>query len=214
MTSKVVSYKKLFSEFISASDLLESKIVEQLHEEIGSDLMALKLKLSASDLMEEVKNDVDDKINCLLMKIKELSNQFYPAALDELGLKGALRACVRKCNHFSNVTVNFKEVEKADLSMPIETQRQLYYITEEILLKIIDQSKDNAIEIEMNEFERDFELKIADKENISRTILTNEVYLTDLGIQKMHSRIASINAKILYQDADHEPKIKILVTNG
>ena len=167
MTSKVVSYKDLFSEYISAIDLQESKLVEQLHEEIGSDLMALKLKLSASDMIDEMKSDIDEKINALLLKIKDLTNQFYPTSLDELGLIGALKTYVRKCDQKHGVQVNLLDNNKSELCLSIDHQRQLYYIVEEILVKIIDNSVENTISLSIIQFDNDTELSISDKKYYS-----------------------------------------------
>ena len=213
MTSKVVSYKELFAEFISASDLFESKIVEQLHEEIGSDLMALKLKLSASNLTEKIKGEVDENINGLLLKIKNLSNQFYPVALDELGLLAALRSCVRRFNRFTNITVQLVEKFEPCLEMPLEGQRQLYYIIEELLIKIIEDSDQNSIFITVDESFGLVTVIIHDSQHICQTILSNEGFLSDLGIQKMHSRLNKMAATIVCEQINKAPKIKIIARN-
>lgn len=214
MTSKVVSYKDLFAEFISASDLLESKIVEQLHEEIGSDLMALKLKISASELIEEVKSEFDQNINGLLKKIKNLSNQFYPSALDELGLLGALRSSARSFDKFSKVSIRLAENNIDILRISIDRQRQLYYIIEEILIKVIDDSNKNIIQIKLNESNENFVVAITDDQQVCKTILTNENFLSDLGIQKMHSRLNKLNAQISCEDLHDGPSLKIVTQNG
>lgn len=213
MTSKVVSYKDLFAEFISASDLLESQLVEQLHEEIGSDLMALKLKLSASELIDDVKVDLDEKISGLLGKIKNLANQFYPSALDELGLISALRSCVRRLNHFSNVTVEFNENNTSSAGIHLDRQRQLYYIVEEVLIKVIEESNENKIMLTMTKTDEFFNISITDTQDICQTILTNENFLTDLGIQKMYSRLNKMDAQIICEMNNNEPAIKISTRN-
>lgn len=213
MTSKVVSYKDLFAEFISASDLFESKIVEQLHEEIGSDLMALKLKLSASNLKDNVKGEFDESINGLLIKIKNLTNQFYPVALDELGLLAGLRSCVRRFNRFTNVSVELIEKFEPRLCLPLEGQRQLYYIIEELLIKIIDNSSENSIFVTVDESFGLLTIVVHDSQRVCQTILSNENFLSDLGIQKMHSRLNKMAATIVCEQINNEPKIKIIARN-
>lgn len=107
---------KLSRSLFSAQEAERRRIAQKLHDEIGQNLVALKLLLppqkKASQLLDEA-----------LAQIRSLSRELRPALLDELGLLPALRQLMERYERATGIKVHLRAQNlDADLhGSPIET---------------------------------------------------------------------------------------------
>jgi PAS domain S-box-containing protein len=115
-------------------------LARELHDEIGQMLTGLRLLLKpAGDLpddadkarLEQARSIVDE----LVQRVRGLSFDLRPAALDHLGLLPALLALFERYTNQTGVLVNFKQ-ERLDKRFSVEVETSAYRIVQEALTNV------------------------------------------------------------------------------
>lgn len=114
-------------------------LARELHDEIGQLLTALRLLLKpggsdpgqATDRAEEARGLVDD----LLQRVRSLSFELRPAALDQLGLVPALLALFERYTALTAVLVDFKH-QGAERRFSADVETAAYRLVQEALTNI------------------------------------------------------------------------------
>ena len=137
---KAVRDKEMLQKLVGAQEDERKRIARDLHDELGQQLVALRLKLETvgklCDNDEELCGGISDA-QTLARQIDHgvdfLAWELRPAALDDLGLSAALEKYVAEWSRFAGVTSEFRAagMNKARLLSEIETN--LYRITQEAL---------------------------------------------------------------------------------
>ena len=115
------------------------RIARDLHDELGQQLTALRLKLEAARKIcedEEVCGKIDE-IQLIARQIDAdvdfLAWELRPAALDDLGLVASLENYVREWSHHAGVTAEFHGSKLKKMRLAPEVETNLYRITQEAL---------------------------------------------------------------------------------
>jgi len=136
---KAVRDKELLQKLVGAQEDERKRIARDLHDELGQQLTALRLKLDAAKKMCKEK-EVCDKIDEIELIAKSLDHgvdflawELRPAALDDLGLVAALDKYVNQWSNHSGVTAELisSTLKKARFEPEVETN--LYRIVQEAL---------------------------------------------------------------------------------
>lgn len=131
--------KELLQKLVGAQETERKRIARDLHDELGQQLTALRLKLDAAKKLcegGELYGKVDE-IELLAKSIDHgvdfLAWELRPAALDDLGLVAALENYVKQWSHHSGVTAELisSTLKKARFEPEVETN--LYRIVQEAL---------------------------------------------------------------------------------
>lgn len=136
---KALRDKEMLQRIVGAQEDERKRIARDLHDELGQQLTALRLKL------ESIRKTCEDtelcgKIDETQMIAKSIDNgvdflawELRPAALDDLGLFAALDKYVKEWSHHSGVTAELlaSRLKRARFAPEVETN--LYRITQEAL---------------------------------------------------------------------------------
>ncbi|MCA1636902.1 MAG: PAS domain S-box protein [Acidobacteria bacterium] len=136
---QAVQDKEILQRLISAQEDERKRIARDLHDELGQQLTALRLKLEAARKIceeEEVCGKIDE-IQIIARQIDAdvdfLAWELRPAALDDLGLVASLENYAREWSHHAGVTVEFHASKLKKMRLAPEVEINLYRITQEAL---------------------------------------------------------------------------------
>lgn len=204
-------YKKLYLKSILQADVRDNRISEILHEEIGSELMAIKLKLSESTIVHDDRIEMENLLNKLLSKIKVLSDSICPSALIELGVGKALQQKCRKLNELGPINVAFYGFGTDRDNLDLEKQTGLYHASNEIIDNCIKHANCSELRISAIGSKDQYCVKIEDNgegfEPNEDTIFQD----TYKGLQKVYGRVIQIGGSISFQKNDRGTVVTITV---
>jgi two-component system CheB/CheR fusion protein len=134
------SRMQLLSQLVSAQEDERRRLALDLHDQLGQQLTALKIRLEA--LGKQLKDDeeVARPIEELQSIVRQLNNevdflawQMRPVSLDDLSLAAALQSYIKQWAGHFNITGDFRVGERADGRFPSQIETNLYRITQEAL---------------------------------------------------------------------------------
>jgi len=131
--------KEILQKLVGAQEDERKRIARDLHDQLGQQLTALRLKLEAMrkvsedaeicakiDEMQMIARQIDDDVDFLAWELR-------PAALDDLGLVAALENYVKEWSRHSGVTAEFYTAGLKKARLAPETETNLYRIGQEAL---------------------------------------------------------------------------------
>jgi signal transduction histidine kinase len=145
-SEQINSMKAMFD----GQDTERRRLSRELHDGLGQELIAMKLKLEGidnktADCMKSV-NEVKHLVDSTVDNIRRISNDLMPAILDEFGLATALRYLCESVPPNSGLVINFsnsgtKQVQDKRIQM------YLYRISQEAITNIIKHSGAKTAEL-------------------------------------------------------------------
>jgi signal transduction histidine kinase len=144
MTDKIaaessVREKEMLQKLVAAQEDERKRIARDLHDELGQQLTALRLKLESIRKMCE-DTELAGKIDETQIIAKSIDNgvdflawELRPAALDDLGLFAALEKYIREWSHHSGITAELLASGLKRTRFAPEVETNLYRITQESL---------------------------------------------------------------------------------
>ena len=146
-TQKALKDKEMLQRMVGAQEDERKRIARDLHDQLGQQMVALKLKLesarklcgedeicTAIDDAQQLAKHVSDSVDFLAWELR-------PAALDDLGLTAALEVYLKEWSKHSGIASEFylSGLKKARLAPVTETN--IYRITQEALNNVLKHSK-------------------------------------------------------------------------
>jgi len=189
--------KEMLQKLVGAQEDERKRIARDLHDELGQQLTALRLKLEATKKLcknEEVCDKIDE-IELIAKQIDAdvdfLAWELRPAALDDLGLIASLENYVREWSRHSGVLAEFHASNLKKSRLAPEVEINLYRITQEALnnthkhagaksVSVMLEKRDNLIVLIVEDDGKGFNPKI--KKNRSK----------GLGLMGMEERSALV----------------------
>ncbi|MCG2722107.1 MAG: PAS domain S-box protein [Thermodesulfovibrionales bacterium] len=142
-------------------------IAQELHDEVGQALTGVKL---AIDMLIKVPSEntiaclgeVQDLVQELLGRVRNMSLDLRPSMLDDLGLLPALFWHFNRFTNQTNVKVRFKH-EGLDMRFPSEIETAAYRIVQEALTNVARHACVNEASVFVAKNHQALVIKIADK---------------------------------------------------
>jgi PAS domain S-box-containing protein len=159
----------LSSHLLSAQEIERKRISKELHDELGQDLIGLRLRLGAirRKLKEDqiafisecqsIQNDVDQ----IIENVRRLSKDLGPYTLEHLGLWEALRYLTGDFAKYCNVKNSF-DILNGDKGLPQRTQLSIFRVFQEALTNIQKHAHASNVLIEISEKDDSFSFLIED----------------------------------------------------
>ena len=128
---------------IEAQESERLRVAQELHDEIGQSLTALKLLLSRSlrapDTSDEALAEAAEITEQTLVDVREIARRLRPETLDELGLASALAALAQRTEGYGDLRIERRLPNKLP---PIDrsTEVVVYRVAQESLTNIIRHS--------------------------------------------------------------------------
>lgn len=195
-----VDYQKnlIRSEIIS-KEKERNRIAQELHDEIGASLTAIKMNLSYSEMTNSQKEELENSLQETIQGLRRISFELLPPILNELGLSRAVSSLA-------------KEMEKA-FKVPIETQIEdpnkqrydqdielgIYRVVQEVLSNILKYSEPKTIRIKLKCSPKEIHIIIDDDGIGFIPTEENRNKPDSHGLKNIYSRLQLIEGAIYYK---------------
>lgn len=187
------SYRELYLETLEKVDLRECEVAEILHEEIGSELMAIRMMVKQALMDEQQKRVINEEINNVLNKLKVLSNQMNPLILSELGISEAIRKKCKLMNEEHGVVIRYTEDGDQENPLSRKIQSGLYKAVSEVIHFIIESGQPSKIFVNALNKPAKYSIRIEDDGQGVAAYSTKDKYNKAV-IKKIHGRLLQMNA--------------------
>ena len=148
------SRMRILTQLVTAQEAERSRLARELHDQLGQQLTALRLKLeslkSGAGKREQLEADVNqllDLTSQLDSDVDFLAWQLRPVALDDLGLADALRVYVRQWSDHVNIATEFHTVGLEKERPSPEVENNLYRIAQEALNNVAKHSGASRVDV-------------------------------------------------------------------
>ncbi len=211
---------ELLKNNIEATEAERRRIARDLHDEIGSQLTAIRMMMTNIRNTNDISGEVDrtaeaskKMLDETLQSVRSISHNLLPPGLEKFGFFNTLEDF---CNHLMNtgqISIEL-QIEGEILFMPKETELALYRVIQELFSNAIRHGKATEIRLKF-EFSTS-QLLMFYHDNGSGTDMK---YINDkkgLGLRNMEGRIAAINGQIEFHSIENqgfESKINIPLAN-
>lgn len=212
--TEIQQQKELLSAVIESQEIERKRIGQDLHDEIGGTLSAIKLMLNAAknqgSASEETINQAKQQIDKIIVDVRNLSHDLSPPGLAMFGLYTTLDAFVSLIN-------NTKEIEVIVTHEPLIEERLLDEKSELALFRVITQLIANTlkhanatkIDISFKPNEQKLEIDYSDNGKGFDILVLNAK--KGIGMQNIQSRLQMVNATYVINTKPNEGfKINII----
>jgi signal transduction histidine kinase len=159
--------RKLLSLLASAEQKERKQLAEDLHDDSIQVLTAVVLRLQvfrrhleAEPEREEELDELEGTLRIALERLRHVSFELRPPALDQEGLVPALRVNLEKLR--KELGVRFDLVDRLDVDPPLETRITLYRIAQEALANIRKHAQATRVHVLVEQHDRGIGIRIQD----------------------------------------------------
>ena len=141
--------KEMLQKLVLAQEDERKRIARDLHDQLGQQMTALRLKLEATrklcendaicekiDEIQQLARDIDSDVDFLAWELR-------PAALDDLGLSVSLKRYVKEWSQHSGIIAEFHSAGIEDMRLIAEVETNLYRIAQEAFNNIWKHARAN-----------------------------------------------------------------------
>ncbi|RZJ18398.1 MAG: hypothetical protein EON51_17375 [Acinetobacter sp.] len=205
--TEIQQQKDLLSAVIESQEIERKRIGQDLHDEIGGTLSAIKLMLNAAKNQgsgsEETINQAKQLIDKMMVDVRNLSHDLSPPSLAMFGLYTTIDAFVDLIN-------NTEEIEIIVNHDPLIEKRLLDEKSELALFRVITQliantlKHANATKIDISFRPDEQNLHIAYADNGKGVDLATLNAKKGIGMQNIQSRLQMVNANYVIDTKPNE----------
>lgn len=202
-------HNKVLASIIDTQEIERKRLSEDLHDELGALIMALRL--NSHDLLNDCGKDEDIRkrmkeneqlIESIAERVRTVSHNLLPPSLKMGHLEDALTSL---CHLFMDNTklhiVYDKEEELFDI--PLKDQLALYRVVNEWFTNVVKHSGANIIHVDFHRNPTSYKLTISDNGNgfdYEKSMLKTN----GLGLMSIRGRLINIGARFNFKE--NEPK--------
>ena len=151
---------------IEAQEGERLRVAQELHDEIGQSLTALKLLLSRalkspSEDRKQAVTEAQEIADSTLGEVREIARRLRPETLDELGLANALAVLAERTSGYSRLVIARRlDSDLPALSRPVELV--IYRVAQESLTNVIRHADASIVELELRRGDGSLILTVTD----------------------------------------------------
>lgn len=196
--NQIAQQKELLSAVIDSQEVERKRIGQDLHDEIGGTLSAIKLMLNSlrsqlSTDQEEVMSEAKQLIDKMIVDVRHISHDLSPPGLAVFGLFTTIEAFVTLINNTGEIKIAIEQADNIEeLVLPEKTALALFRVLTQLVdntlkhanakeISIVFQ-KNNELQINYQDNGKGFDLKVLEKRG-------------GIGMQNIQSRLQMINAE-------------------
>jgi len=190
--------KVLVNAVLTAKEMEQKRIAQELHDEIGSSVNAVRMSLIGMTIDDETKKKLNTELTDISKNVRRISNELMPSVLDELGFHQALVHLVKKYQESSQI--EFEILTNLEDPYPLDkkVELSLYRILQELMNNIVKYSKATNVILTIHHNSKEIEINLVDNGD---GFIPDENNLTkgdSLGLKNIKSRLQQINGEENY----------------
>lgn len=190
--------KELLNSIIEVREKEQKRISLELHDNVGSSLNAIKMKLAKSNISETELEDLRLQLKDLVKQVRDISYDLLPPVLNEYGLNGAIKNLCRRISEQTGIEIKCHiEDSKIGLFKP-EIELAFYRITQELLNNILKHAEAKNIKIHAGIKADHYQIIIEDDGKGFVPPKKLDFRSSSLGLKNIASRIQQLNASIKF----------------
>jgi PAS domain S-box-containing protein len=195
----------LSSRLLKAQEEERRRLSIELHDELGQDLMVLKLKMRAiQEKMHDASinqksecEEVISYINVVAENVRRISRDLSPFILEDLGLTAAIRWLFEAFTEHSDIESTL-DITEIDNLFSHESQITIYRVIQECLTNIAKHSHAANVSVIIKKMDEDVIFNIEDD---GKGFRVQEAFMKNpgikgLGLTAMHERIRMLGGLI------------------
>ncbi len=191
--------RRLLQQVVTAQEDERRRIARDLHDQLGQQLTALRLKLEAVRGQTENHNEMSTQVEQAQLIAKQLdaevdflSWELRPAALDDLGLEATLADFIKEWSRHFNIPADFHTGGSAIGRLSSEIEINLYRIAQEALNNTSKHAQASRIDVILERRDSNVTLIVEDNGRGLESNPASEKSRKSMGIVGMRERAASI----------------------
>lgn len=188
------SQKKLVESTIQAKEREQKRVAQELHDDIGASLTAVRFLLQQVDDSVEIKPQLISSISEITKKVRRISNDLLPSVLEEFGLQEAIKDLVENFSQSSGVRFHYSSDLYTISFLKKDIELSLFRIVQELMNNILKYAEATEVSIKLSNTLRQIEIVIEDNGN--GIIPDKDVPTKSLGLKNIESRLQYINGSI------------------
>jgi signal transduction histidine kinase len=182
--------QKIFQTELHAQETERQRIAQDLHDEVGNSLAALKNYISQTNL------ELGEKINKIAQDVRNISHNLASIDFEKTTLSVAFQNLINRHNEAENIDYELIEVGKLQ-KLPAERELVIYRIVCELLNNIQKHSKAQKATLQLV-YEGQNLTIIVEDDGIG--IKTKSTIEEGIGLKHIQTRVAYLNAKLTIDD--------------
>lgn len=206
--------RELVSATISSREEEQRRIAQELHDDVGSTITAIKFSVSSLPIEENSKAILSESLNLAISKVRRLSNELLPSILEELGLLPAVNNLVKGLKEqIPTIEFSISMVkDEQSVRQNRDVNLALYRVTQELLNNIIKYANSTEIQVVIIQNITGVQIEITDN-GIGFAPSTSDLKkINSLGLKNMASRLQQINGKLEYSKLPKGTKTTVIWT--
>ena len=200
---------QMLKRIVDAQEAERTRIARDLHDQLGQQLTALRLKLEslktaygaepamikALDETQLLAQNIDDEITFMTWELR-------PTALDTLGLRNALSNFVEEWSKNYGIEAEFHSARSRRARLEPEIEINLYRIAQEALNNVFKHAKANKVDV-MLEYGKEYVVLMIEDSGVGfdQKAISRGNNKGHLGIMGMRERAALLGGKLEIETA-------------
>jgi signal transduction histidine kinase len=194
--------QKHLTEVVNIQETERKRIAENLHDELGGALSAIKVNLSSwlyknqSQVQDNKLSQIESMVDNACTQVRTIAHDLMPPELVKLGFNYAVESLVNKMDQNGKVNIHLSN-ELADKQLNPDIEIAVYRIINELLTNTIRHS--NAQNASLQLFLSDGMLTVISEDN--GIGFDTNVMVSGMGLGNIKSRIAALNGCVTIDSA-------------
>jgi len=196
---RTLELQRLSGRLLHVQDEERRRIARELHDELGQQLIAIKLALQAPGhgSLEDQKAEAIELTNQALSKVRSLSHLLHPPLLDESGLLPALHWYIDGLQKRSTLRITFDCKPTAFPRVPSEIENAVFRVIQESLTNVYRHSGSADARVELHQQPDRVLIRVRDfgKGLASEGIVGSLPLPVGVGISGMRERVKQLGGE-------------------
>jgi PAS domain S-box-containing protein len=143
---RTVELQKLSAQLLQIQDKERRRLARELHDDLGQQLLGLKMMVPHTTANENIHQHVDNAIST----VRNLSYLLHPPLLDETGLRAALHWYVEGLVKRSNIEISLSITPQIFPRLSADIETTIFRVVQESLTNVYRHAKTESARVEVD----------------------------------------------------------------